>query len=414
MLQAFLVVPALRARVPRRRADRGCGAGSCSCSLAPASRWSSRPAGGSRSSSCGRRRAGPYIGGSQNNSVLEPDLRLQRLRPAHRQRDRQRRRRRRRRPATLGCRPAGAACSTPSSAARSSWLLPAALILLVAGLWLAPRAAAHRPRTRAAVAAVGRLAARHRPRLQPRQGHHPPVLHGRPRAGDRRAGRHRRGTLWRRRRRVLAARSCSPPVASAPRGWSVRPARPHADWHPWLRPPCSSVGLVGAARLVLLAADCAARVAGARRRRGDASRWRCSGRPAYALPPRRRRTPARSRAAGPAAAGGALGPGGRWRSGTRRPVAFAGQARCRRSAARRPGSSAAAAAGCPGARGTGGPTGTGPVRAWPGGGMGGLLDAGRRQRRSSSRRCRRTPVGYTLGRGDGRREQRGRLPAGDR
>ena len=37
----------------------------------------------------------PYIGGSQDNSVLEPDLRLQRLRPDHRQRDRQRRRRRR-------------------------------------------------------------------------------------------------------------------------------------------------------------------------------------------------------------------------------------------------------------------------------------------------------------------------------
>ena len=36
----------------------------------------------------------PYIGGSQDNSLLEPDLRLQRLRPADRQRDRQRRRRR--------------------------------------------------------------------------------------------------------------------------------------------------------------------------------------------------------------------------------------------------------------------------------------------------------------------------------
>ena len=35
----------------------------------------------------------PYIGGSQDNSISQPHLRLQRLRPAHRQRERQRRRR---------------------------------------------------------------------------------------------------------------------------------------------------------------------------------------------------------------------------------------------------------------------------------------------------------------------------------
>ena len=48
-----------------------------------------------------------------------PDLRLQRLRPHHRQRDRQRRRRRRPAGPACGASPASPACSTPTSAARS-------------------------------------------------------------------------------------------------------------------------------------------------------------------------------------------------------------------------------------------------------------------------------------------------------
>ena len=67
--------------------------------------------------------ARPYIGGSQNNSVLNLDLRLQRLRPPDRRRDGQRRRRRAR-PAAGGARPAGSACSTPSSAGRRRGCCP--------------------------------------------------------------------------------------------------------------------------------------------------------------------------------------------------------------------------------------------------------------------------------------------------
>ena len=55
---------------PRRRR---CAGGSCTCSR-PAPRWSCRPAGGSRSSSSCPPRARPYIGGSQNNSILELTL----------------------------------------------------------------------------------------------------------------------------------------------------------------------------------------------------------------------------------------------------------------------------------------------------------------------------------------------------
>ena len=70
MLQAFLVVPALAlvylVAAPttlRRRIGQLLVAG--------AGDGGRRPAGGSRSSSCGPRRPGPYIGGSQNNCFLE-------------------------------------------------------------------------------------------------------------------------------------------------------------------------------------------------------------------------------------------------------------------------------------------------------------------------------------------------------
>ncbi len=77
------------------------------------------------------------------------------------------------------------------------WLLPAALVLLVAGLWFtrrAPRTDATRRRT----AAVGRLAAGHRRHLQLHGGDLPRLLHGRARPGGRGAGRDRH-------RRALAA-----------------------------------------------------------------------------------------------------------------------------------------------------------------------------------------------------------------
>ena len=158
MLQAFLVLPALAlvyllaAPTPLAAADR-----------APAarrrSRCSSPPAGGSRSSSCGRPRSRPYIGGSQNNSVLELTFGYNGL-------------------GRLtgdetgsvgggGGRRAGAqtGCTRLFNAeigGQVVWLLPAALVLLARG-WLLVR-----PRRRAPTASrgrarpLGRLAARHR------------------------------------------------------------------------------------------------------------------------------------------------------------------------------------------------------------------------------------------------------------
>ena len=73
-----------------------------------------------------------------------------------------------------------------------AWLLPAALILLAAGL-VFTRRAPRTDRTRAAAAAVGRLAAGYRPGVQLHAGDLPRLLHGRAGAGDRRPGRDRRG-----------------------------------------------------------------------------------------------------------------------------------------------------------------------------------------------------------------------------
>ena len=93
--------------------------------------------------------------------LLERAVRLQRLRPPHRQRDRQRRRRR--------CRGAGGQWGptgstrlfNADSAVRCRGCFPAALLLLVGGLVGHVRAAAHRPHARRADA-LGRVAARHR------------------------------------------------------------------------------------------------------------------------------------------------------------------------------------------------------------------------------------------------------------
>ena len=88
MLQAFLVVPGVRAGLPVAGADRRCGARIGSCSRAGVAMVVGGRLVGRDRRSCGPRRSRPYIGGSQNNSVLELIVRLQRPRPAHRQRDR--------------------------------------------------------------------------------------------------------------------------------------------------------------------------------------------------------------------------------------------------------------------------------------------------------------------------------------
>ncbi len=106
-----------------------------------------------------------------------------------------------------------------------SWLLPAALFFIVVLLVGHVACAPHRRQARCC-ADLGLLARRHRPRFQLRAGDHPPLLHGRPRAGNRRTGRDRR-------RVDMGAPA---PSARAPRPGGggrghcrvgVRPARPH-------------------------------------------------------------------------------------------------------------------------------------------------------------------------------------------
>ena len=118
-------------------------------------------------------------------------LRLQRPWPARRQRDRvdrssgQRRQRLRRR------RPGSPGCSTSEFGGQISWLLPAALIALVALLWVSRRAA-RTDRTRAAALLWGGWLLVTGLTFSYMQRHHPPVLHGRTGPGDRGAGRRRR------------------------------------------------------------------------------------------------------------------------------------------------------------------------------------------------------------------------------
>ena len=106
MLQAFLVLPAFVAGISDRGADR-LRTRMCTCSP-PWPRWSCRSAGGWPWSSCCRPRCGPYRRFAEQLGA-GTDLRLQRARPDHRERDRQRRRPPRWR---LGARPGSPGCST--------------------------------------------------------------------------------------------------------------------------------------------------------------------------------------------------------------------------------------------------------------------------------------------------------------
>ena len=83
-----------------------------------------------------------------------------------------------------------------------AWLIPAALLLLAGGLWLTWGRPAHRPSPRR-LPALGRLAARDRAGVQLHAGDLPRVLHRGPRACGRRARGHGRG------RAVGAARRSS-------------------------------------------------------------------------------------------------------------------------------------------------------------------------------------------------------------
>ena len=129
-LQAFLVLPGVRARVPHRRAARGSVAGM----------WQLHPARAQRRSSAGgwwvaivSAVAGVVASVHRRlaeQQLLERALRVQRLRPAHRQRDRQRRRRRPRGSGGGQWGPTGwTRLFNDAFGGQASWLIPAALIL---------------------------------------------------------------------------------------------------------------------------------------------------------------------------------------------------------------------------------------------------------------------------------------------
>ena len=190
---------------PRRPRSAG---GSRTCSPRSARGRVGR-AGGSRSSSCGRRAPALHRRLAEQQHA-RADPRLQRPRPAHRRRDRQRRRRRRSAPAAGGATGLAAAVRRRDRRPDRRGCCPPRWSCSCAGLWLARRA----PRTdrlRGRPRGLGRLAARHRADVQLHGRHLPRLLHGGAGPGDRRAGRHRRrrcsgGAGPRSRPPVLAAR----------------------------------------------------------------------------------------------------------------------------------------------------------------------------------------------------------------
>ena len=122
------------------------GAGSCTC-WPRSARCSWPPAGGSRSSSCGRRPRAPTSAARRTTRILELTLGYNGLGRLDRRRDRLGRRRRRRRRRKWGA--TGLLRMFGSEVgSQVAWLLPAALVLCVAGAvvrpWLA-RAAWSRP-----------------------------------------------------------------------------------------------------------------------------------------------------------------------------------------------------------------------------------------------------------------------------
>ncbi len=128
--------------------------------------------------------------------------------------------------------------------------MPAALLFTVVGLWMTRRA----PRTdstRASIIAVGRVARRHRARVQPDEGDLPRVLHGGSRAGDRRDGGHRvtsrSGNTGNRSSRASSAR----PRSSITALWSSALLGRAPGWNAWLRPVITVGAIVTAGAMLL-------------------------------------------------------------------------------------------------------------------------------------------------------------------
>ena len=277
----------------------------------------------------------PYIGGSQDNSVLELVFGYNgfgRLTGDE--------------VGSVGGSPGGGWGSTGLTrlfgaefGGQAAWLLPAALLALGALLWWTRRA----PRTdalRAAAVRVGRVAGGHRADVQPDGRDHPPVLRGGAGAADRRARRARRGggvagpgpargpaARWRAALAVTAA-------------WAFVLLRRTPTWQPWLAWAVLALGVVAVVGLLVVRR--APRVLGAAVL-AVAVAAGLAGPTGYAIATAATSHTGAIPSAGPS---GGMGPGGfgrgggrpapacsGWRPGARRPAGGqAGGARSRRAA----------------------------------------------------------------------------------
>ena len=232
MLQAFLVLPALALVYLLAAHDPGAASGSATCSSRSA-RWSLAAGWWIAIVELWPASRRPYIGGSQNNSILELTLGYNGFGRLTGNETGSRRRWRRRRRRHVGRDRHRCGCSTPRSAARSRGCCPAALILLGRRAVVHPTA----PRTDLSAPALvvwGGWLLVTGADLQLHGRHLPRLLHGGAGPGDRRARRHRRAVLWQRRdvlrRRVGAGRH-----GRVHHGVRLRPARPHRRLRPWLQ-----------------------------------------------------------------------------------------------------------------------------------------------------------------------------------
>ena len=380
MLQAFLVsrpsalVYLLAAPDPAAPADLAAGGGRRRPGGGVGLVGGRRPAHAGRRPALRRRLA--------EQQPPQPDLRVQRLRQAVGQRGGQRGRRGR----TGACRvavgpaPGGSALFQSDLGGQISWLLPAALILLVAGLVLTVRAP-RTDRTRAAFLLWGGSLVVTGAGVQPRPGDHPPVLHGG--AGTARSA---PWSAWARRPVGRAARRCRRPAVlasalAATAVWALRSCSTGA--RPGSRGSRRLVAGGGRRRrrLLLLPPRLAAAVGGwpggggRRRGAGRAGGVRTQTRPAPpdsgAIPWPARPSPAAGSEVPAGGPGGGFGRfPGRSRRARRRPGCRDGRrVRRRRSGPARP------AAGTGGVRRPGG-LGRfgGPVRRRSAGAAGGVLD----------------------------------------